>query len=103
MFYMYLYSQPYLLQINILCWEPFAAEHNHRSTQTIHATLIKATNAGDLIEILNLCALQQAFVSKKGRQIERENEGKMPLANIIDKINSCNGPLMPTLVFHCVY
>lgn len=96
---MFIYCQPYLLQINILCWEPFAAEHNHRSTQTIHAALIKAPNAGDLIEILNLCALQQAFVSKK----ERERRGKMPLANIIDKINSCNGPLTPTLVFHCVY
>lgn len=98
--YVYIYSQAYLLQINILCWEPFAAEHNHRSTQTIHATLIKATNAGDLIEILNLCTLQQAFVSKKRRQ---KREGKMPLANIIDKINSCNSTLTPTLVCHCVY
>lgn len=34
-----------LLQVDVLCGEPFPAEHNHRPAQAIHAALVQTTDA----------------------------------------------------------
>jgi len=57
----------YLLKVDVLGGEPFAAEHNHRPTQAVHAALVKTTDARDLRQVLDLSATQKAFVSGRGK------------------------------------